>query len=70
MIAFQVIGFQAGYEKSCEIICMENPRGQTTNKHLNLIQNDRTKRVSEEEFYRLFNEAMQVFAADHVGEDE
>lgn len=37
-----------------DIVCRQNDWGPTTGKHLNAIQPDHKRRVSEEEFKRLY----------------
>ena len=40
-------------------VCRENDWGPTTGKHLNAIQPDKKKRVSSEEFERIYSETFK-----------
>ncbi|MHC4463631.1 MAG: hypothetical protein ACYS30_19705 [Planctomycetota bacterium] len=48
-----LVAFSAGNG----LVCRQNNWGNTTGKHLNAIQPDKKKRVSDEEFDRLYAEA-------------
>ena len=41
------------------LVCLKNQWGTTTGKHLNLIEPDHKKRIDQETFDRLFQEAME-----------
>ena len=41
------------------LVCRENDWGPTTGKHLNAIQPDKKKRVSSEEFERIYSETFK-----------